>query len=72
MKNWLPLVSAPELAMAIMPVLYSAGPAGADALGSGEALGLAVSLAAGSGVGRFSSANRYPGPPLPVADGSPH
>src|SRR5579864_2208126 len=46
MKNWLPLVLGPELAMASEPILY------APALGS-------------------SSANVYPGPPVPVPVGSP-
>ena len=48
MKNWLPLVSGPALAMATDPSGYC-----------GAAL-------AGS-----SSANLYPGPPVPVPVGSP-
>src|SRR6266542_3504756 len=71
MKNWLPLVSGPEFAIASVPFGYrSVGTAGSP-LG----LGAALALGSGSGsadVGRYSSGNRYAGPPLPVPFGSQH
>src|SRR5689334_22627493 len=67
MKNWLPLVFGPEFAIAIVPARYSALPAGAPD-GAGEA----VFSGSSTVIGRFSSANWYAGPPLPVPLGSPH
>src|SRR2546423_484134 len=66
MKNWLPLVSAPEFAIARVPLGYSGGVLG---LALGEALGFG---SGSGGVGLNSSPNLYAGPPWPVPDGSPH
>src|SRR3984885_6343347 len=59
MKNWLPLVPGPALAMASVPRGYRTGSRSLGSFGWYWSVG-------------YSLANWYPGPPVPSPLGSPH